>query len=248
MYAPHRVAALVDACLLPACHGDRLPGWIAEGLAGDMPGVVLYGQAPAGLRDAYPDALIGRIPSGGTASGPVDGEANLHLGVRPLRGVGATRAYVEGVQAHGVAVALGPFDGEPPLLPFAEGVAAGVRAVTVDTAAALGGACVPELLRGQLGYDGVAVSGPLDASAVVERWGVPGAAVLAWIAGLDLLRLGPGCGPGVHRAVHTAAARAVADGDLPAARLAEAATRVARLRRWAGDPGRIRRPAQFVQP
>lgn len=53
--------------------------------------------------------------------------------------------------------------------------------------------------------------------------GHPGGAVLAWIAGLDLLRLGPGCGPGVRQAIRTAAARAVADGDLPVARLTEAA-------------------------
>jgi beta-N-acetylhexosaminidase len=80
------------------------------------------------------------------------------------------------------------------------------------------------------------VSHPLDTPSIIDGWGVPGAAVLAWIAGVDLLRLGPASGEGVREAIHTAAARAVADGDLPLARLAEAAERVARLRRWASEP------------
>jgi beta-glucosidase-like glycosyl hydrolase len=95
---------------------------------------------------------------------------------------------------------------------------------------------VTGVLRGQLGYAGVVLSDTLDSPAIVSGWGVPGAAVLAWIAGVDLLRLGPSCGPGVRNAIHAAAARAVADGDLPQRRLEEAAERVARLRRWASGP------------
>jgi hypothetical protein len=253
VFVPHPVAALVDACLLPSCGGERLPGWIARGLAEGLPGVVLHGDVPADLRDSYPDALVGFTPRDSAGSGDAAAAeltaagANVHLAVRPRAGAGDTGSYVTELQGHGVAAALGPFTGHGALRPFAEGVSAGVMAVAVDPLAALADGCVPEVLRGELGYDGVAVSEPLDAPAVVDRWGIPGAAVLAWIAGLDLLQLGPGCGPGVHQAVHTAAARAVADGDLSAARLAEAADRVARLRRWAGDPGRMNREGYGVR-
>lgn len=262
MYAPHSVhvpvnavTALVDACLLPACDGERIPGWIMRGLTEGLPGVVLYGArpAPAALWTACPDALVGRASAtAGAAETPaaelVAAGVGLWLGARSRERAGETGAYVAGLQGHGVAAAVGPFTGAVPTGPYAEAVAAGVRAVGVGTAAALDGGGVRRVLRAELGFDGVAVSEPLDAPEVVDRWGIPGAAVLAWIAGLDLLRLGPGCGPGVRQAIRTAAARAVADGDLPVARLTEAAGRVARLRRWAGDPGRIRSPAELAEP
>ncbi|MYS24396.1 beta-N-acetylhexosaminidase [Streptomyces sp. DvalAA-14] len=102
--------------------------------------------------------------------------------------------------------------------------------------AALSAPAITGILRGELGYGGVVVSDALDTPSIVDGWGIPGAAVLAWIAGVDLLRLGPASGERVHEAIHTAAARAVFDGDLPVSRLEEAAERVSRLRRWACDP------------
>ncbi|WP_431949371.1 hypothetical protein [Actinacidiphila sp. bgisy167] len=139
MYAPHRVAALVDACLLPVGRTRRPPQWLR----------------------------------------------------RALERAGA---------------------------------------VTIGVAAALSGPTATELLREEYGDVTVVISEPLDTDEVVEGWGVPGAAVLAWLSGVDLLQLGPGCGEGVQEAIRTAAARAVADGDLPLSRLEEAAARVARLR------------------
>ncbi|MFF3561791.1 hypothetical protein ACFYXS_17270 [Streptomyces sp. NPDC002574] len=141
MYAPHRVAALVDACLLPVPRTRRPPEWLRRGL--ELAGAVTIG-VPAALS---------------------------------------------------------------------------------------GGPAVTELLRDETGHGAVVISEPLDTAEVVEGWGVPGAAVLAWLSGVDLLQLGPGCDAGVHDAIRTAAARAVADGDLPLSRLEEAAARVARLRR-----------------
>jgi hypothetical protein len=162
--------------------------------------------------------------------------ANLHLGVRPGARPDETRAFVTDLQTHGVAAALGPFTGTGNLLPFAEGTAAGVRAISAAVPAALNGHTITGVLRGELGYTGVVLSDTLDAPSIVDGWGVPGAAVLAWIAGVDLIRLGPGSGPGVRDAIHAATARAVSDGDLPLARLEEAAERVSRLRRWASNP------------
>lgn len=148
MYAPHRVAALVDACLLPVGRTRRPPEWLRRGLE---------------------------------------------------------RA----------------------------------GAVTIGVPAALSGPAVTELLRDEFGDGAVVISEPLDTEEVVEGWGVPGAAVLAWLSGVDLLQLGPGCGTGVREAIRTAATRAVADGDLPLSRLEEAAARVARLRREV-SPGSFR--------
>ncbi|WP_037914793.1 glycoside hydrolase family 3 N-terminal domain-containing protein [Actinacidiphila yeochonensis] len=270
MIASHRLAVLVDSCLLPSVSGPRLPEWVLRGLERGTPGAAVHGDGPAAraaadaLRSALPDALTARpdpalsAPPGVSAPQAVAPEAsatyteadrgaaaaaalvasgaNLHLGVRPDPRPGATAAFVTELQSHGVAAALGPFTGAGDPRPFAEAAAAGVRAVTADVPAALEEPVVARVLRGELGYRGVVVSDTLDAPPIVAAWGVPGAAVLAWIAGVDLIRLGPGLGPGVREAVHAAAARAVADGDLRLARLEEAADRVARLRRWASEP------------
>lgn len=250
MSALHRLAVLVDSCLLPSVSGkdERLPDWILRGLERGTPGAAVhaYGRAArattAALRAALPDALTGHPgplrPTGGdeAAAALVETGANLHLDVRPEPRADATRVFVTDLQTHGVAAALGPFTGVGSLRPFAEGAAAGVRAITAGVPATVSGRAITGVLRGELGYAGVVMSDTLDAPPIVDGWGVPGAAVLAWIAGVDLIRLGPGSGPGVRDAIHAAAARAVADGDLGLARLEEAAERVSRLRRWASEP------------
>ena len=259
MNPPHRLAVLVDSCLLPSVRGSagRLPEWILRGLERGTPGAAVHADGAAArkaaraLRAALPDALTGHpgppaASDGSTAAAElVAAGANLHLGVRPGPCAETTRAFVTDLQTHGVAAALGPFTGTGSLRPFAEGAAAGVRAITAGHAAAPGDdgrpavlseSAVTGTLRGELGYGGVVMSDALDAPDIVESWGVPGAAVLAWMAGVDLVRLGPGSGAGVRNAIHAAAARAVADGDLAMGRLEEAADRVARLRRWASEP------------
>jgi Glycosyl hydrolase family 3 N terminal domain len=256
---PHRLAVLVDSCLLPSVRGSAgpLPEWILRGLERGTPGAAVHADGAAArktaraLRAALPDALTGHpgppaASDGSTAAAElVAAGANLHLGVRPGPCAETTRAFVTDLQTHGVAAALGPFTGTGSLRPFAEGAAAGVRAITAGHAAAPGDdgrpavlseSAVTGTLRGELGYGGVVMSDDLDAPDIVESWGVPGAAVLAWMAGVDLVRLGPGSGAGVRNAIHAAAARAVADGDLAMGRLEEAADRVARLRRWASEP------------
>ncbi|SDO23556.1 glycoside hydrolase family 3 N-terminal domain-containing protein [Actinacidiphila guanduensis] len=247
----HRLAVLVDSCLLPSVRGTGrgLPEWILRGLERGTPGAAVHAfgaeakAASDAVRTVLPDALTGHSGPHGAGTDGVEAAAalmetgaNLHLGVRPYPRADATRVFVTDLQVHGVAAALGPFTGTGNLRPFAEGAAAGVRAITADVPATLSGPAIAGVLRGELGYGGVVVSDILDAPSVVDGWGVPGAAVLAWIAGVDLIRLGPASGAGVRDAIQAAAARAVADGDLPVDRLEEAADRVARLRRWASDP------------
>ncbi|SEG89866.1 Glycosyl hydrolase family 3 N terminal domain-containing protein [Actinacidiphila yanglinensis] len=251
----HRLAVLVDSCLLPSVRGGapELPEWILRGLERGTPGVAVHADGTAAraasdaVRAAVPDALTGHPgPRGGTQNGTQNGSAaaaelmavgaNLHLGVGPDPRADGTRDFVSDLQAHGVAAALGPFTGSGNLRPFAEAAAAGVRAISAGVPATVSGHTISGVLRGELGYSGVVLSAPLDEPTIVDGWGAPGAAVLAWIAGADLIRLGPGSGPGVRDAIHAATARAVGDGDLPVARLEEAAARVSRLRRWASEP------------
>ncbi|HEY6310603.1 MAG TPA: glycoside hydrolase family 3 N-terminal domain-containing protein, partial [Streptosporangiaceae bacterium] len=86
------------------------------------------------------------------------------------------------------------------LPPFAAAIGAGIIAImpshlrvpelTGDLPASVSSAAVTGLLRGELGFTGVIVSDALEMRATRDRFGVPGAAVLAVAAGTDLLCLG----------------------------------------------------------
>jgi beta-N-acetylhexosaminidase len=131
---------------------------------------------------------------------------------------------------------------ERDLPPFEAAIAAGVRAImpshlrvpelTGDLPASLSRQAQTDLLRGELGFTGVIVSDGLEMRAVSEPYGIPEAAVLAVIAGTDLLCLGRDQDHLSFLAVKTALVEAVRSGRLPTERLEEAAARVAELREW----------------
>jgi beta-N-acetylhexosaminidase len=126
------------------------------------------------------------------------------------------------------------------LPPFAAAIRAGTIAVmpshlrvpelTGDLPATVSGAALTGLLRGELGFTGVIVSDALEMRAVRDRFGVPGAAVLAVAAGTDLLCLGRDSDEAEYLAVRSALVDAVRDGTISGTRLEDAADRVARLR------------------
>jgi beta-N-acetylhexosaminidase len=128
------------------------------------------------------------------------------------------------------------------LPPFAAAIDAGVRAImpshirvpelTGDLPASISARALTGLLRGELGFTGVIVSDGLEMRAVSERYGIPEAAVLAVIAGTDLLCLGRDQDRRMCLAVKAALVEAVRSGRLPGARLEEAAARVDELRAW----------------
>jgi beta-N-acetylhexosaminidase len=128
------------------------------------------------------------------------------------------------------------------LPPFEAAIKAGVRAImpshlrvpdlTGDLPASLSYAALTELLRGELGFTGLIVSDGLEMRAVSEPYGIPEAAVLAVIAGTDLLCLGRDTDQLTFLAVKSALVNAVREGRLPGERLEEAAARVAELRSW----------------
>ncbi|MBT9256420.1 hypothetical protein KMZ32_13395 [Phycicoccus sp. MAQZ13P-2] len=151
---------------------------------------------------------------------------------------------------------------ERELVPFRAAVAAGVAcvmtshivvsALDADRPATFS-PTVLGVLRDELGFEGVVVSDALDMAGASSGTGIPEAAVRALAAGVDLLCLGSATGPELFDAVRAAVATAVADGRLPAARLAEAAARVRALaERWAapapvgGSPGPL--PVEAVTP
>jgi beta-N-acetylhexosaminidase len=133
-------------------------------------------------------------------------------------------------------------------LPFRTAVGAGVPAVMVghiDVAAVDPGvpsslsAPVVDLLRDGLGFDGLVVTDAMEMAAVTGGFGTGEAAVRSLAAGVDLVLMPPDV-----RAAHTAIVDAVAEGRLPAARLAEAATRSVAL--MLHQAGGVRRPPPDV--
>jgi beta-N-acetylhexosaminidase len=124
--------------------------------------------------------------------------------------------------------------------PFAAAVAARSLAImpghlripelTGDLPASLSPEAVTGLLRGELGFDGVVICDALEMKAASATFGIPEAAVLAAIAGVDLLCLGRDTDEAMYHAVRSAIADAVRSGRLTGARLEESADRVAGLR------------------
>jgi beta-N-acetylhexosaminidase len=131
---------------------------------------------------------------------------------------------------------------ERDLPPFAAAIAAGVQAVmpshlrvpelTGDLPASLSARALTGLLRDELGFTGLIVSDALEMRAVSEPYGIPEAAVLAVIAGTDLLCFGRDTDQLTFLAVRSAIIGAVRSGRLPGGRLEDAAARVAKMRTW----------------
>ncbi|MDZ5621844.1 glycoside hydrolase family 3 N-terminal domain-containing protein [Nocardioides sp. HM23] len=126
------------------------------------------------------------------------------------------------------------------LPPFRAAVEAGVAAVMTSHIAVP--ALDPDLpatlstkvlgaLRHELGYDGAIVSDALDMAGVSAGRGIPEAAVLALVAGADLLCVGPDKDPSLVREIQQAIVDAVRSGRLTEERLADAVARTSRIRR-----------------
>jgi beta-N-acetylhexosaminidase len=136
------------------------------------------------------------------------------------------------------------------LPPFAAAVATGVRCVltahvlfpALDDRPATMSPPLLELLRRELGFDGVVISDAVDMGAIAGGVGTGPGAVAAVAAGVDLVCIGnPDNGyddETGYRQVRDALLAAAADGTLPRARLVEAGRRIAELVAWtASAPG-----------
>ncbi len=126
------------------------------------------------------------------------------------------------------------------LVPFRAAIDAGVLAVMSahlrvpaldpDLPATLSPTIMIDVLREELGFDGLIVTDGIEMRAISDRYGFEPAAVLALRAGADAICVG---GDHADEATATrlrdAIVAAVRDGELPEERLADAARRVARL-------------------
>ncbi|WP_171112031.1 MULTISPECIES: glycoside hydrolase family 3 protein [unclassified Streptomyces] len=133
--------------------------------------------------------------------------------------------------------------GDRELAPFRAAIAAGTRAVMSahilvpaldpDRPATLSGKVLTELLRGDLGYDGLIVTDGMEMQAIAATYGIERGSVLAVAAGADAICVGGGLADDeTVRRLRDALVAAVRAGELAEERLADAAARVRRLAAW----------------
>jgi beta-N-acetylhexosaminidase len=136
------------------------------------------------------------------------------------------------------------------LAPFRAAVAAGVQAVMsahlrvpaldANLPATLSRRIMTDLLRDELGFEGLIVTDGIEMRAISDRFGIAQATVMALVAGADAICVG-----GDHADEETATmlrdaiVAAVRSGELPGERLADAAARVARLAAWSAAAPKI---------
>jgi beta-N-acetylhexosaminidase len=163
-------------------------------------------------------------------------------------------AFVRGLESGGVAACAKHFPGhgdtledshlelptvetlrEEALLPFRAAIDAGVTAIMTahirvrevgEEPATLSPALLTNLLRGELGFEGLAITDALEMKAISATVGVEQGAVQALAAGADALCLGHDLGAADVDRIVTAILDGVREGRLPEERLAEAANRV----------------------
>jgi beta-N-acetylhexosaminidase len=168
-----------------------------------------------------------------------------------------TAAYVRGTQREGVAACAKHFPGHghtredshkelptldldpaEPLRPFVAAVEAGVAAIMTahirvpaldDAPATLSRTVLHDVLRDELGFEGVVITDALEMGAISSTFGREESAVRALAAGADALCFGTSYGEREVDAVQDAIVGAVRAGELAEARLADAARRVTDL-------------------
>src|SRR5262249_22613250 len=132
------------------------------------------------------------------------------------------------------------------LVPFRAAVEVGVQsimsahlfvpAIDPDLPATLSRRLLTDLVRGELGFEGLIVTDGIEMAAVSKPYGLIGAAVRALAAGADVICVGGETADEASAvALRDAIVDAVAAGTLAEERLAEAAGRVRRLARWTGE-------------
>jgi beta-N-acetylhexosaminidase len=262
-----------DVTRLEARTGSSFPGNLALGHVDD-PELTRAVAHELGLRLAECGVNLNWAPSADVNSNP----DNPVIGVRSFGddpGLVArhTVAWIEGLQAAGVAACVKHFPGhgdtavdshhalpridadlrtlhERELVPFQAAIEAGSKGVmsahillpALDDSlpGTLSPAALTGLLRapreeGGLGHTGLIVTDGMEMQAISATYGLERGSVLAVAAGADALCVGGGLADEetVLR-LRDALVRAVLEGELSEARLADAAARVRSLAAWAG--------------
>lgn len=111
-----------------------------------------------------------------------------------------------------------------------------VPALDPELPATLSRRILTDLLRGELGYDGLIVTDGIEMKAIAGTYGIERGTVMAIAAGADAICVGGGLhDEGTVRRLGDALVEAVRAGELPEERLADAAERVRSLSRWAAE-------------
>ncbi len=183
-------------------------------------------------------------------------------------------ASVRGLQGAGVAACAKHFPGhgdtsedshhelpvvesleDAALAPFRAAIGADVQSIMTahivvrslgETPATMSRAVLHDLLRDELGYDGLVLTDALEMKAISATVGVEEGAVQAIAAGADALCLGHDLFDESVVAVRDALVGAARSGRLPESRLAEAAARVRRAASWASRDDAGKRVAREV--
>jgi beta-N-acetylhexosaminidase len=128
------------------------------------------------------------------------------------------------------------------LIPFRMGIAAGADVVMVahlnvpsldpaqDTPATLSKPIVSDLLRGELGFEGVIITDAMDMGGVRQNFTPAVAAVRAVQAGIDMLATGPNLPITEQLNMKRALLEAVLNGDIARSRIDESVRRILRLK------------------
>lgn len=182
-----------------------------------------FGEDPARVSEFVAAFVRGVEENGGLATakhfpGHGDTSTDSHL---DLPAVSGDRAHLDRVE----------------LAPFRAAIAAGASTIMTghlsvpalepdpNVPATMSPKIMTDLLRGQLGFDGLVVTDALDMGGVTVRYPPGEVAVRSILAGADVLLVPP-----VLDAALQAVKEAVASGRIPMARLDEAVTRVLRAK------------------
>ena len=182
-----------------------------------------FGEDPARVSEFVAAFVRGVEENGGLATakhfpGHGDTSTDSHL---DLPTVSSDRAHLDRVE----------------LVPFRAAIAAGVSTIMtghlsvpalepdLDVPATMSPKIMTNLLRGQMGFDGLVVTDALDMGGVTVRYPPGEVAVRSILAGADVLLVPPMLDAALQ-AVHEAAA----SGRIPPSRLDEAVTRVLRAK------------------
>ncbi len=122
------------------------------------------------------------------------------------------------------------------LLPFIAGIEAGVPMIMVghislpqvvgdNTPASMSSAVIADLLRGQLGFNGVVITDAMNMKAITEYYGADEAAIMALRAGADMILM-----PEDFELAYKGVVSAVQDGTISEERINDSLTRVYRIK------------------
>lgn len=256
-----------DVTRLEAAEGSSYPGNAALGAIDDVALTERVAEAIGGeLAAVGVDWNLAPVADVNVPGNPVIGVRSF--GDDPARVARHVSAFVTGLQRAGVAACAKHFPGhgateqdshlELPtvtgdvgagLEPFRSAIAAGVQ--TIMTAhvrvPAFGNEPatinprVMQLLRDELGFEGLIFADALEMKGISASVGVEEGAVRALAAGVDALCVGYDLHDEAVASIESAIADAVSAGRLPEARLVEALSRVARVAGWTSPraPGEV---------